>query len=502
MKKNLKLLVLFLFILSYQVEAQKKINVKKLDQQIQQSFKDFELNGLSVLVLQDDQILFNKNYGTRDLVNPITSNSLYNIASLTKAFTGACMAKLVYEKKIKWDDLVVDYLPDFKLADPYITNHLTIEDLLTHRSGLGTFYGDLLWYETDRSPSDIIHRMRYLPISNRFRDQFGYQNNMYLIAGEIIKKVSGQAWEDYLSQEILLPLGMTNTRTSGDKLGKDQELAHPIIHGKVVNITMKHPHAAASLFTSTSELSHWAEMILHQGVYKGDTLLNPAIIEDMLSGRRLQKVTGLKKMAGAHFSEYALGWFVWDYHGIPIYEHGGGMPGYISKLVLIPKYQMSFIILTNTLSSFPTALEYHLLAEVMNDKSTNWLELFKGFKEKGEQAEQQRLDKRLASRKMGTKTRLALEDYVGIYEDKMYGKAEITLVNGKLHLVFLPTKKVFYSDMEHWEYDTFKVKFADEFLPAAYVSFSFDSWNKIQGFKIDLKSNDFHFFNLDFKKLK
>ncbi len=501
MNKALSFLFLLFFGLSIHTQAQKKINTKKLDQQIEQSFQDFELNGLSVLILKDGEIIFDKNYGTRDLKNPTSSNSLYNIASVTKAFTGACMAKLVYEKKIKWDDLVIDYLPDFKLADSYITNHLTIADLLTHRSGMGTFYGDLLWYETERSNEDILHRMRYLPVTNRFREQFGYQNNMYIVAAEILKKVTGQDWETYVSENILAPLGMTNTRTSGNKLEPDQELAHPIINHKVVDITMKRPHAAASFFSSTSDLSHWAEMLLNHGIYKGDTILNPAIISDMMAGRTLLPVAGLKKKAGANFSTYALGWNVWDYHGTPIVEHAGGMPGYISQLTLIPKYNMAFIILTNTLSSFPTALDLHLLAQIMDDQSTDWLALFKDYKAMGETADKVEEAKRLASRIEGTHPRLDLSAYTGTYEDKMYGKAEITLVGEKLHLVFVPAKQIFYSDMEHWDFDTFKIKFADEFLPEGYISFDFDSWNKIQGFKIDLKSNDFHFFNLDFKKL-
>jgi CubicO group peptidase (beta-lactamase class C family) len=331
------------------------------------------------------------------------------------------MAKLVFEKKIKWSDLVIDYLPDFQLADPYITTHLTIEDLLTHRSGMGTFYGDLLWYETERSNEDILKRMRYLPVTNRFRDQYGYQNNMYIVAAEILKKVTGQDWETYVSENILLPLGMNETRTAGNKLNENQELAHPIINDKVVDITMKRPHAAASLFTSTTELSHWAKMLLNEGVYKGDTILYPEIIKDMMTGRTLLSVSGLKKMAGANFSNYALGWSVWDFHGTPIIEHGGGMPGYISKFVLIPEYNMAFIMLTNTLSSFPTALGYTLLAELMDDKSTDWITLFEGFKKRGEEQEKADEKERIDSQIANTNPRLALKKYVGIYEDKMYG---------------------------------------------------------------------------------
>ncbi|MBN2236455.1 MAG: DUF3471 domain-containing protein, partial [Bacteroidales bacterium] len=226
------------------------------------------------------------------------------------------------------------------------------------------------------------------------------------------------------------------------------------------------------------------------------------VVDDMMSGRTLRKVSGLKKMAGAHFTNYALGWSVWDYHGIPVMEHAGGMPGYISQLTLIPDLNMAFIILTNTLSSFPTALEYDLLAQTMDDHTTDWIGFFKDLKERGEKADLEEEKERIASRIEGTTHRLPLESYTGTYEDKMYGKAEISMVKGKLHLVFIPAKHIFFSGMEHWNFDTFKIKFADEFLPAGYISFDFNSWNVIEGFKIDLKSSDFHFFNLDFKKIK
>lgn len=502
MKKITPILITLFLAISINSFAQKKINAKKLNIDIQKAFTEFELNGLSVLILKDGEVIFDQNYGTGNLKEPVTSNSLYNIASVTKAFTGACMAKLVFEGKIKWSDLVIDYLPNFRLADDYISNHLTIADLLTHRNGLGTFYGDLLWYETERTNEDILYRMRYLPVTNRFRDQYGYQNNTYIVAAEILKKVTGQDWETYVSENILLPLGMTNTKTSGNQIQSNQELAHPIINNKAVGITMKNPHAAASFFSTTSDLSHWAEMLLNKGIYKNDTILHPDIIKDMFTGRTLRPVTGLKKMAGANFSTYALGWSVWDYHGTPIAEHAGGMPGYISQLTLIPKYKTAIIVLTNTLSNFPTALQYHILAQLFDDNSTDWLAFFKDIKAKEEAEIKSDEEKRMASQIKSTSLRLDMESYTGTYEDKMYGTAEISMKDDKLHLVFVPAKHIFYSDMEHWNFDTFKIKFADEFLPAGYITFDFDSWNKIKGFKIDLKSSDFHFFNLDFKKIK
>lgn len=472
-----------------------------LDAYLTQAFHDFELHGLSVMVIKDDKIVFDKNWGTAGYNKEVDSESLYNIASCTKAFTGAAMAKLVNDGLLNWDDLVIDYLPEFKLADPYITTHLTIEDLLVHRSGLGTFYGDLLWYETDRTDEDVIERLQYLPVTNRFRDQYGYQNTMYMVAGEILKKVTGQTWEEYIQENLLEPLKMETTVTCGNKLEEGSNIAYPMIDDKEIGFSMKRPHAAASIFSSTHDLSLWVRMLLNNGIIEEDTILPAHVIRDMMAPRTMKSVSGLRRMTGAQFSTYALGWNAWDHNGKKVVEHAGGMPGYISQVTLVPQENLGIIILTNTLTSAPTAMELYILDSYLKEESTDWASMFVGFKTRGETAEEEALVRREESRVLKTKPSLDIEKYVGTYEDKMYGKAIITMKDKELHLVFEPAKEMFYSDMEHWHFDTFKVHFADPFLPAGYVTFDFDSKRNIEGFKIDLKSNDFHFFNLDFKKL-
>ncbi len=495
-------LVLLAILLSSTLKAQNPANhPDTLRKYIEKTFSDFDLHGLSVLIVKDDSIVFNQNWGTAGKDKQVTSESVYNIASCTKAFTGAAMSQLVNKGLIHWDDLVIDYLPEFKLADPYITTHLTIEDLLTHRSGLGTFYGDLLWYETDRTDEDIIERLQYLPMLNRFRDQYGYQNTMYMVAGEILKKVTGTPWDEYIKQNFIIPLKMGNTTMCGNELNANQEIAYPMIDDKVIGFSMKKPHAAASIFSSTNDLSRWMRMLLNNGILEGDTILPAHVINDMMTPRIVRPVGGLRRMSGAQFNTYALGWSVWDHNGKKVVEHAGGMPGYISQVTIVPQEKLGMVILTNTLSNVPAALQMYILDLYLKDKATDWSALFLKFKVQGEAQEKKELEEREASRIHHTKPSLDLEKYVGVYEDKMYGNAVITLKDKKLHVVFEPARDMFYSDMEHWHFDTFKVKFADPFLQAGYITFSFDSMRNIEGFKIDLKSDDFHFFNLNFKKV-
>lgn len=500
----IKKIIAFILVITFFSTSQAQnpaAHQDSLYQYISQAFDTFQLHGLSVLIVKNDSLVFDHHWGDAGKGQQVESESVYNIASCTKAFTGAAMAKLVNEGLIHWDDLVIDYLPNFKLEDRYIASHMTIEDLLSHRNGLGTFYGDLLWYETDRSNEDIIERMQYLPITNRFRDQFGYQNVTYIVAAEILEKVTGRSWEDYMEQEILLPLKMNHTATCANELIPDQKIAYPMIDDEIIGFSMKHPHAAASLFSNTQDLSRWMRMLLNNGVIEGDTILNAAIIQDMMNSRRVKNVNGLLRMAGAQFNTYALGWNMYDHNGKKVVEHGGGMPGYISKVCLVPQEDLGIVILTNTLSSAPTALQMYILDSYLKEESYDWVKLFADFEKRGKKAEKEEQAQRDSTRILNTTPSLELEQYVGTYEDQMYGKATITLKSDQLHLVFEPAKNMFFSDMEHWHYDTFKVKFADPFLPVGYVTFSFDSRRNIEGFKIDLKSNDFHFFNLDFKSV-
>jgi len=499
-KKSLSLILLMICLqMTY---AQNPANhPDSLTQYIDRAFVDFDLHGLSVLIVKNDEVVYDKNWGTAGYEKKVESDYVYNIASCTKAFTGAAMAKLVHDGYLHWDDLVIDYLPSFKLKDPYITNHLTIEDLLTHRSGLGTFYGDLLWYETNYTNTEVIERLQYLPITNRFRDQFGYQNTTYIVAAEIINKVTGKSWEEYMKEHFLSPLRMDETATCGNDL-TDQKIAYPMIDGKEIGCSMKRSHAAASLFSSTQDLSRWMRMLLNQGIIDNDTILSAQVIKDMMTSRRIKNIGGLLRMSGAQFNTYALGWNVFDHQGKKVVEHGGGMPGYISKVCLVPQENLGIVILTNTLSSFPSALQMYILDLYLKEEAKDWANLFLGFKERGEKYEAEGLEARNVSRIPDTQSSLPIEDYVGIYEDKMYGKATVSMEGKNLYMVFEPAKEMFFSDMEHWHYDTFKVQFADPFLPAGYVTFNFDSKRNIEGFKIDLKSNDFHFFNLDFKKVE
>ena len=187
-------------------------DLKAFDQYVAQAVRDWKVPGLAIAVVKDDSLVFAKGYGVLDLTKPtpVDEHTRFAIGSTTKAMTSAALAMLVDEGKLRWDDRVIDYLPDFRLYDPYVTRELTVRDLLTHRSGLpGT---DLLWVRGDYSLAEMMRRLRYVRPVSSFRSQWAYQNVVYAIGGRSGRaKLSGMPWEDFIRTRIFAPLGMTES---------------------------------------------------------------------------------------------------------------------------------------------------------------------------------------------------------------------------------------------------------------------------------------------------
>ncbi|MFH2004631.1 MAG: serine hydrolase domain-containing protein, partial [Bacteroidota bacterium] len=212
--------ILIIFSLSFQsTYSQNNFNADSLDAYIRAAVDSLGVPGLAVGVIKDSTIVFAKGYGLNNVndINAVDEETIFLIASCSKAFTAAAIAILVDEGKLDWDDKVADYLPDFQLHDPYVTREMRISDLLTHRSGLATFDGDLLWYGTNYTRAEVIQRIREMPLKNSLRYKFGYSNLMYITAGEVVEAVSGQTWDDFLKEKIFTPLGMKRTSTLLDE---------------------------------------------------------------------------------------------------------------------------------------------------------------------------------------------------------------------------------------------------------------------------------------------
>jgi CubicO group peptidase (beta-lactamase class C family) len=501
-----KILVVLLIALATPivVSAQQEVDLDALDKYIAKWVDAFDLPGLAIGIVKGDSLIFSKGYGVRDVETQetVTPNTLFAIASCSKAFTAASLGMLVEDGKLDWDDKVVDYLPEFQLSDPYVTREITVRDLLCHRSGLATFDGDLLWYRTSHSREDVIRRIRHLPLKNGFREKFGYQNIMYIVASLVIEKVSGKTWDEYVQDYIFSPLGMSSTNTSIEAFIAEQDVAQPHINGKkIAPINWDNSAGAAAINSNIIDMSKWMGMWLNDGTFNSYEMMSQKTKRMLWQAHLPLPVGSFDRVNGTRFKAYGLGWNLKDYSGKLVVEHSGGLPGYISKVVLVPEEDLGIVILTNDMTWLPGALAYKVLDTYLNEKKRDWaaeyLEYFKANTER-DAADKIEKDK---EREEDTKPSLKFKDeYAGTFEDKMYGSAKIVSKDNTLTLALLPTGDAFTATLEHWHYDTFRFKFKDEFLPEGFLTFQFNSHGKVTGFDIDLPNPDLHFTNLHFTK--
>ncbi|MDX2247504.1 MAG: serine hydrolase [Bacteroidia bacterium] len=481
-----------------------QVDYEKLDDYLAKAVADYNVPGLAIAIVKDGNMVFSQGYGLREVgtEKPITPNSIFSIASCSKAFTATCIGMLVDEGKLNWDDRVIDHLPDFQLHDAYVTRELRVRDLLCHRAGFDTFDGDLLWYGTHYDREEVIRRIRFLPLKNSFRSRFGYSNVMFITAGEVIEAVSGMTWDEFVQKRLMEPLGMKDATTTNQNFKKKDERALPHLNGIVVeDINYDNSGPAASLNASVTDLSKWLTFWLGGGKYGDKQLLSPESWREILSAQTAQNPSNLEQQMGIHFESYALGWRLFDYAGRKVVEHDGGLPGYISKVAFIPEENLGVVILTN---GMPAVLNMALRNEVfdrfLNGKESDWagrmLSIEKNYLAyvAGQKAEREK------TQITGTQPSLPPADYSGKYEDKMYGPAEVVIRDGKLFLTLLPTSTLFTGELRHWHYNTFRVDFADPFLPFGLIVFEMDSQGKVTGFTIDLPNPDFNFYNLKFEK--
>ena len=503
----LLLLVFPIFVFAQSLDDK----LKEIDAYAEKTRQDWNVPGIAVAIVKDDKVVFAKGYGVRELGKPekVDENTLFAIASNSKAFTTASLAILIDEKKLSWDDKVVKYLPEFQLYNPYVTSELTVRDLVSHRSGLDTFSGDLLWYETTYSADEILRRVRFLKPKSSFRSQFGYQNLMFIAAGRIVEKVSGKTWAQFVSEKILQPLGMTNTETSIKQFKTGDNVAMPhnesggqlrVVHyGNVDGAA-----AAAGLNSSVSDVAKWLRLQLGRGKFEGRQIFSEAQSWQMHQPAVLLPISKSASEFNPtrHFNAYGLGWSLWDYHGRKVVSHGGGLDGMISQTAMIPEENLGLVVLTNSETPVNSIMQNKILDTMLGVPKRDWSAEIAERTKRGKTAEAEEAKKIEASRVANTKMSLPLKDYAGNYVDQLYGDAAVAEENGKLVLRFVQSPN-FVADLEHWHYDTFQIKWRPSVaynFPRGFVTFTIDKMGKADEMKIDQPNNDFWFYELNFKR--
>jgi CubicO group peptidase (beta-lactamase class C family) len=520
-RRPIVLVLAFVLFASASAAAQPAVqtpDLAKLDAAIEQARRDWNVPGLAVAIVKNGKVVHARGYGVRELgkPGPVDADTLFAIASNTKAFTAAAIAMLADDGKLTLNDRVVAHLPYFELYDPYVTRDIRISDLLSHRSGLGTFSGDLLWYGTPYSRAEVVRRARFLPQAGPFRGRYGYQNIMFVAAGEIVTAASGRTWDAFVKERIFNPLGMTRTISTFADVGKATNIATP--HAGTYAPLQPYPWyswdacgPAASIVSSANDMAKWIALHLNGGTVDGRRLFsesaqramwtphvsfttdpNPAVPAASLATSMRMPV---------RFRGYGLGFSVSDYRRRFVAEHGGAADGMFSHLTLVPEEQLGFVILTNSDTGLSSALSNTILDAYLGGDGRNWSRLF--LDRARQAAEQKRLARASVekARLVGTKPSLPLEKYAGTYVSTLYGDATVVLEDRGLVLRLVPNPDM-VADLTHWHVDTFELTWRRAFpwFGSGRAQFVLDHDAAVTELKLDVPNDDFWFYELELRK--
>src|SRR5918992_5277551 len=461
------------------------------DAYVTAALSTWKVPGVAIAIVRNDSLIYARGYGVRELgqPEPVTEQTLFAIGSASKAFTAASVAMLVDEGKVRWDDPATKHLANLQLYDPYATRELTIRDLLSHRSGLAR--GDLMWYGSEFDRDEILRRVRFLQPSWSFRSQFGYQNLMYLAAGQVVARVANTTWDDFVTRRIFQPLGMTSSNTTIRALAGRPDVATP--HAEIEDTVRVIPWRnidniapAGSINSHVVDMAQWVRLQLAKGKYGGKQVISERQLEEMQTPHTVVSLSGAWKRLNpaAHLLTYGLGWFLQDYRGKKVVHHGGNIDGMSALVTMIPEDNFGMVVLTNANgSALPSVLMYktfdlHLKAPP-KDWSADRRKAYEAQVQQGREA-QKRLE---AQRVAGTKPSLPLADYAGTYVDSMYGEARVRQEGGKLVLTRGPA---FAGDLEHWHFDTFRANWRARSLGRTFVSFRLGATGKPEELAMDV----------------
>jgi CubicO group peptidase (beta-lactamase class C family) len=404
-----------------------------LDSYVNRALTNWRIPGMAICVVKDGSVVLMKGFGTKELGVPggIDENTLFMIGSNTKAFTATAMALLEASNRLSLDDKVTEYIPSFKLDNIAAGEQTIITDLLTHRLGFKTFQGDFSFYNTDLSRQHILERMAKMKAPYPFRTKWGYTNSAYMVAGEIIPKVTGRPWEVYLKDNIFAPLGMINTLTLTKDMPSslNRTVPHTLVDGRLTAIPyaqLDNMAAAMGMSSSINDMSKWVMALMNDGKVGPKQVIPAAAINATL---KPQEIVGTVTYPNGetNYKLYGLGWYLQDYAGRHLAMHDGAVNGYLSSVTLVPQEKLGIVILTNTdKNELYEALRWQILDAYFKQPYRNYSDIALG-KFKANEAKQMQANKQLRdSVVLNPMPAMPIANYTGKYVNDLYGSMNIT----------------------------------------------------------------------------
>lgn len=472
----------------------------ELDAYFQEALQTWNVPGLAVAVVQGDSVVFAEGYGVREAGTEaaVTPQTRFLAASTTKAFTAAALGLLVEEGRLGWDDPVHEHLPDFRLDSPHVTEALTVRDLLTHRIGIAR--ADRLWWASPFSRQEVLRRVRHLPQERGFRAGYGYNNNLYIAAGELIEAVTDTSWDAFLEKRFFEPLGMTHSNTSVRALpaegnvatphrqpGTDEEAEAaylPIPWRNVDNLG-----GAGALNTTALDMTRWLRMLLNEGTFDGRQILKPETVDELFAAQTVIPISERSEelYPSTHFRAYGLGWFLQNYRGVKVAQHSGSLDGMRARVGLIPERGLGAVLFTNAPESdLLEALLFRIFDHHLGPEAPprDWSALLYEKEQADEAEAQARRDSLRAQRATGTAPTLPLQRYAGAYTHDAYGTARVKLEEEDSTLV-LRVGPHFAGALQHWHYNTFRTAWRDLTIDENLVTFTLGADGAVEAMKVE-----------------
>ncbi len=495
-----KILSLSLMLMVCIASMSQPLKSEEIDKLVTRTLETFNVPGIAVAVVKDDRVVHMKGYGVRSIATgqKTDENTLFAIASNSKAFTAAALGILIDEGKLTWETKVIDIIPEFRLYNSYVTEDFNIKDLLTHRSGMGLGAGDLmLWPDSSAfTKEEIIHNLRYLKQVSSFRTKYDYDNLLYLVAGEVVARVAGQGWEDFVEERIMKPLGMKGSAASLRRVKDNSNIidAHVPVDGKLVVIPKYQSdllNPAGGIISSVADMTNWVMMQLNRGKYGeglSKQMLSERVHREMWTPQTIIPVRSPGPYK-THFSAYGLGWGLSDVAGYLQASHTGGLGGMVTQVTLIPELKLGIIVFTNQQEGAAfTAITNTIKDGYLGVKGNDWIKTL------SENVERNRAEAKKITDEVWAKVEVQRSKtgkpvdhsvYTGTYTDSWFGDIVVSEEEGGLRFrsVKSPLLK---GDMLFYTGNTFIVKWDDRTMDAdAYVVFTLDREGRAEAFTMD-----------------
>jgi CubicO group peptidase (beta-lactamase class C family) len=496
-----------------------QISSQQIDSLVADALLKFKVAGVAVAIVKDGKVIHSKGYGLADINSKkvVDEHTNFQIASNTKAFTTTALAILEEESKIKWTDKVIDHIPEFKMYNDYVTENFNIQDLLTHRSGLGLGVGDLMFFPdgTDFTIKDVLTCFQYFKPVSAFRTQFDYDNLLYMVAGEVIARASGMNYELFVQKRIIEPLQMNNSFVGS--LHKDNSnLAgpHSSESGTIKSIDrydIGMADAAGGIFSNVADMSKWMIVHLNEGMY-GTGIKTPLFsLKNQHEMWRIHTVleTNQNPRYNSHFNGYGLGWQLTDVAGEFEVSHTGALPGMLSMVTMYPDLNLGIVILTNTENGGAglfSSVTNTIADSYLGLDDYHWIDKMVRWKNDAKNEEDSVTKKAWEKVELAKKIKVKNENFIGTYADSWFGEVEVFEKNKQLWIKCERSPKL-NGPMAFYQENTFAIKWEYQAMNCdAFAMFYCDDTGKAQSIKMRGISPhidfSFDFQDLDLKRIE